>query len=157
MRYGHYHATKYHKLNKLKHVPFILNYKSEILELKYMHFQVTFPFCNVKIPIPYMKYYWKLTILTYLWLKDQTRGSQEPVIAHQVFNLTSIKLIENGGVTHNFESGPPKDHFNLKFLSKRFWCNFYLIIFLNGINWLKKISQKNPEYMLNYSLPCSCS
>jgi hypothetical protein len=28
-------------------------------------------------------------------------------------------------------------------------------------NWYKlaerKISQKNPEYMLNYSLPCSCS
>jgi hypothetical protein len=21
----------------------------------------------------------------------------------------------------------------------------------------RKISQKNPEYMLNYSLPCSCS
>jgi hypothetical protein len=24
-------------------------------------------------------------------------------------------LIENGGVTHNFESGPPKDHFNSNF------------------------------------------
>jgi hypothetical protein len=23
-----------------------------------------------------------------------------------------LKLIENGGITHNFESGPPKDHFN---------------------------------------------
>jgi hypothetical protein len=33
-----------------------------------------------------------------------------------------------------------------KFLSKRFWCDFYLIIFLNRINWLKKISQKNQEY-----------
>ena len=44
-----------------------------------------------------------------------TRGSQKPVIAHLVFNLTSIKLIENGGVAHNFESGPPKDHFNLNF------------------------------------------
>jgi len=52
--------------------------------------------------------------------------------------------------------GHPKI-FQLKFLSKRFRCDFYLIIFLNGINWLKKISQKNPEYMLNYSLPCSCS
>ena len=41
-----------------------------------------------------------------------TRGSQEPVIAHLVFNLTSKVEIENGGVTHNFESGPPKDHFN---------------------------------------------
>jgi hypothetical protein len=24
-------------------------------------------------------------------------------------------LIENGDVTHNFESGPPKDHFNPNF------------------------------------------
>jgi hypothetical protein len=24
-------------------------------------------------------------------------------------------LIENGGVKHNFESGPPKDHFNSNF------------------------------------------
>jgi hypothetical protein len=24
-------------------------------------------------------------------------------------------LIENGGDTHNFESGPPKDHFNSNF------------------------------------------
>jgi len=29
-----------------------------------------------------------------------TRGSQEPVIAHLVFNLTSKVEIENGGVTH---------------------------------------------------------
>ena len=40
-----------------------------------------------------------------------TRGSQEPVIAHLVFNLTS-KVDRNGGVTHNFESGSSKDHFN---------------------------------------------
>jgi len=26
--------------------------------------------------------------------------------------------------------------------SKRFWCDFYLIIFLNGINWLKKSHRK---------------
>jgi hypothetical protein len=26
--------------------------------------------------------------------------------------MTSKVEIENGGVTHNFESGPPKDHFN---------------------------------------------
>jgi hypothetical protein len=38
------------------------------------------------------------------------RGSQESGIAHLVFNLT-----ENGGVTHNFENGPPKDHFNSNF------------------------------------------
>ena len=40
---------------------------------------------------------------------------QKPVIAHLVFNLTSKVEIENGGVTHNFESGPPKDHFNSNF------------------------------------------
>ena len=43
-------------------------------------------------------------------LDKKTRGSQEPVIAHLVFNLTSKVEIENGGVTHNFESGSPKDH-----------------------------------------------
>jgi hypothetical protein len=32
--------------------------------------------------------------------------------------------------------------FQLKFLSKRFWCDFYLIIFLNGINWLKQSHRK---------------
>jgi len=48
-------------------------------------------------------------------------------------------LIENGGVRYNFESGPPKDH-----IPKR-----------NKL--AEKISQKNHEYMLNYSLPCSCS
>ena len=44
----------------------------------------------------------------------KTRGSQEPVIAHLVFNLTS-KVDRKWGVTHNFESGPPKDHFNSNF------------------------------------------
>jgi hypothetical protein len=29
-------------------------------------------------------------------------------------------LIENGGVTHNFESGPSKDHFNSNFKAKDF-------------------------------------
>jgi hypothetical protein len=49
-----------------------------------------------------------------------TRGSQESAIAHLVLNLASKVEIENGRVTHNFESGPPKDHFNSKVLSKRF-------------------------------------
>jgi hypothetical protein len=35
--------------------------------------------------------------------------------AHLLFNLTSKVEIENGGVTHNFESGPLKDHFNSNF------------------------------------------
>jgi len=47
--------------------------------------------------------------------KCLTRGSQEPVIAHLVFNLISKVETENGGVTHNFESWPPKDHFNSNF------------------------------------------
>jgi hypothetical protein len=29
-------------------------------------------------------------------------------------------LIENGSVTYNFESGPPKDNFNSNFLAKDF-------------------------------------
>ena len=49
------------------------------------------------------------------WQKLNTRGSQELVIAHLVFNLTSKVEIENEGATHNFESGPPKDHFNSNF------------------------------------------
>ena len=56
----------------------------------------------------------RLTVLS-KWLKIcsvmKIRGSQEPVIAHLVFNLTS-KVDRNGEVTHNFEGGPPKDHFN---------------------------------------------
>jgi hypothetical protein len=43
------------------------------------------------------------------------KGSQEPVIAHLLFNLTSKVEIENGGVTHNFECGPLKDHFTSNF------------------------------------------
>jgi len=52
---------------------------------------------------------------TNAYLGEETRGSQEPVIVHLVFNLTSKVEIENGGITHNFESGPPKDHFNSNF------------------------------------------
>jgi hypothetical protein len=36
------------------------------------------------------------------------------------------KLIENGGVTHNFESGPPKDHFN-----SNFWAKDFDVIFIS--------------------------
>jgi hypothetical protein len=45
---------------------------------------------------------------------EEARGSQEPVIAHLVFNLTS-KVDRKWGVTHNFESGPPRDHFHSNF------------------------------------------
>jgi hypothetical protein len=34
------------------------------------------------------------------------------------FSIWHLKLIDNGGVTHNFESGPPKDHFNSNLWSK---------------------------------------
>jgi hypothetical protein len=58
-----------------------------------------------------------VSYLQYVYVLDfvfKTRGSQEPVIAHLVLNLIS-KLIENGGVTHNFESEAPTDHFNSNF------------------------------------------
>jgi hypothetical protein len=35
--------------------------------------------------------------------------------------------------------------------------NMYYRIFYELWSAERKISQKNPEYMLNYSLPCSCS
>ena len=55
-------------------------------------------------------------------MAKRTRGSQEPVIAHLVFNLTS----KVGGVTHNFESGPPKDHFK-----SNFWAKDLDVIFIS--------------------------
>jgi hypothetical protein len=49
--------------------------------------------------------------------KEETRGSQEPVIAHLVFNLTS-KVDRKFKCARNLESGPPKDHFNSNFRAK---------------------------------------
>jgi hypothetical protein len=65
------------------------------------------------------------TFHQYLLSECKTRGSQEPVITHLVFNW-HLKLIENGGVTHNFESGPPKDHFN-----SNFWAKDFDVIFIS--------------------------
>jgi hypothetical protein len=48
-------------------------------------------------------------------MKPNSLLSKEPVIAHLLFNLTSKVEVENGGVTHNFESGTLKDHFNSNF------------------------------------------
>jgi hypothetical protein len=42
------------------------------------------------------------------------------------FSIWHRKLIENGGVTHNFESGPPKDHFN-----SNFWAKDFDVIFIS--------------------------
>jgi hypothetical protein len=75
--------------------------------------------------------------------------------------------MEGGAVGHNFERDPPRDHpcqvcvnlvqqFQRKDLNVIFYQNMP-----NLHNRYKlaerKISQKNPEYMLNYSFPCSCS
>jgi hypothetical protein len=53
-------------------------------------------------------------------------------------------LIENGGVTHNFESGPPKDNFNSNFRA----TDFDVIFFSHNIpkrnKLAEKITQKNP-------------
>ena len=75
--------------------------------------------------------------------------------------------MEGGAVGHNFERGPPRDHpyqvwFNLV---PRFQRRSLNVIFYQNMPNLhnryisaeRKISQKNPEYMLNYFLPCSCS
>ena len=70
-----------------------------------------------------------------------TRGSQEPVIAHLVFNLTS-KVDRKWGCYTSFWKWDTQRSFQLKFLSKRFWCDFYHIIFLNGLNWLKTSHRK---------------
>ena len=73
--------------------------------------------------------------------------------------------MEGGAVGHNIEKGPPNDHpsqicFNLVLRFQRRRLN---VIFYQNMPNLhnryksaeRKISQKNLEYMLNYSLPCS--
>ena len=75
--------------------------------------------------------------------------------------------MEDGAVGHNFERDPPRDHpclvwFNLvqRFQRRRFKCDLlskYANLHNRYISAERKISQKKPEYMLNYSLPCSCS
>jgi hypothetical protein len=75
--------------------------------------------------------------------------------------------MEDGAVGHNIERGPPKDHpshfcFNLV---QRFRGKDLNVIFYQNMSNLytqyksieRKISQKNPEYMLIYSLSCSFS
>ena len=75
--------------------------------------------------------------------------------------------MEGGAVGHNFEIGLPKDYpsqicFNLV---QRFQRRSLNVIFYQNMSNLynqyksveRKNSQKNPEYMLIYSLSCSCS
>jgi hypothetical protein len=47
-------------------------------------------------------------------------------------------LIENGGVTHNFESGPPKDHCNSNFCA----TDFDVIFFSYNIPKWNKLAEK---------------
>ena len=75
--------------------------------------------------------------------------------------------MEDGAVGHNFERDPPKTipaRFSVIWFSG-FRGEDLNVIFYQNIPNLhnrnksaeRKISQKNPEYMLNYSLPCSYS
>jgi hypothetical protein len=71
--------------------------------------------------------------------------------------------MEGRTVRHNWERDPPWQvwfNFVQRFQRKRFKCDL-LSKLSNLHNRYKlaerKISQKNPEYMLNYSFPCSCS
>ena len=75
--------------------------------------------------------------------------------------------MEGGAVGHNFEMGLPKDYpcqFSLIWFSGFRGKDLNVIFYQNMPNLHnryksaeRKISQKNAEYMLNYSLPCSCS
>ena len=75
--------------------------------------------------------------------------------------------MEGMAVGHNFERDLPNDYpsqicFNLV---QRFRAEDLNVIFYQNMPYLhnpyksadRKISQKSPEYMLNYSLPCSRS
>jgi hypothetical protein len=50
--------------------------------------------------------------------------------------------MEGGAVGHNFERDPPRDH----------PCQVWFNLVQRYISAERKISQKNQEYMLNYSL-----
>ena len=75
--------------------------------------------------------------------------------------------MEGGAVGHNFERDPPRDHsyqFGLIWFSGFRGEDFNVIFYQNMPNSHNRyksaernISQKKTEYMLNYSLPCSCS
>jgi hypothetical protein len=77
--------------------------------------------------------------------------------------------MEGGAVRHNFERDPPRDHpcsarFGLIWFSGFRGEDLNVIFYQNMPNLHNQyksaertFSQKNPEYMLNYSLSCSCS
>ena len=75
----------------------------------------------------------------YILFWQKTRGSQEPVITHLVFNLTSKVETENG---------PPKDHFN-----SNFWAKDFDVILSHNIPKWNKLAEKihrKTQNMLNY-------
>jgi hypothetical protein len=49
------------------------------------------------------------------------------------------------------------DEIKKNLLLWNYWANLNQTLHNRYISAERKISQKNPEYMLNYSLPCSCS
>ena len=75
--------------------------------------------------------------------------------------------MEGEAVGHNFERDPPGTipaRFGLIWFSGFRGEDLNVIFYQNMpnlhnryISAERKISQKNPEYMLNHSLPCSCS
>jgi hypothetical protein len=74
--------------------------------------------------------------------------------------------MEGRAVGHNIEREPPKDHpskFALIWFSGFRGEDLNVMFYQNMPNLHnryksaeRKISQKNQEYMLNYSFPCSC-
>jgi hypothetical protein len=70
--------------------------------------------------------------------------------------------MEGGAVRHNIERDPPK--FGVIWFSGFRGEDLNVIFYQNMPNLHnryklaeRKIPQKNSDYMLNYSLPCSCS
>jgi hypothetical protein len=76
--------------------------------------------------------------------------------------------MESGAVGHNFEMGVIFNPRTIPVKSDLIWFTSFreedlnVIFYQNMLNLHnryklaeRKISQKNPEYMLNYSLPCS--
>jgi hypothetical protein len=73
--------------------------------------------------------------------KNRKRGSQEPVIAHLVFNLTS-KVDRKWGCYTYFWKWATQRSFWLKFLSKRLWSDlvdFWLHNLESALNGIRRV------------------
>jgi hypothetical protein len=88
---------------------------------------------------------------------EVTRSINHKLEANLVFNLTSKLSSKKMGVLHIIlKVGHPE--IILTQISKQKILMWFLSHNIpKGNKLAEKISQKNPEYMLNYSLPCSCS